>query len=632
MNFKVGDHVITTRTYRVGGQLVLYEDKKGQVVKVIDTLTGIGGRLSGIGVTAPQAIQLLRVRFTPHGGNCPCCRQGAQEIEIPSDYLRHHIFTAPGEWEVGDRARAVTAIHAVMLGGPKRRVALKGDEGVVTAVHGSTHLTVKFDPLLPAATGNPVLVPYRTERVRVEEVVQVNVPRDALFKPGGDRAKLFMDVIAKREVSRATNEVELAQRIGRLTEILAASAQGTTHSTAATLLAEGFLKERELDMLGEALTSDRKTMKYPWDLLSQKYQRMLLTAGTIEQAVVQVLADHAKAAGAAVELAESHVGRLLRAVALWGRSQRRLIRVSEASQDTLFRVAVERASHGLPVCHWNYISAPGGTMIEYGAGIMFHWDGMDLLGRGKGVITFGAPRGVFLGEHLDFAWWVLGDAPPDWWDQGYAYIWHSMHAPYFVRRMEFEDSVAEAMLTLRTKAQEEGKSMSRAEAAETVLKEPQYKLIHMSVNLIAALHNFQMDVVSRVVTGDKKMSRKERNNVKNIMSINLDENGLFTWSQTWCTGQVRRETTGTHPATGLGDPVSLHQRGGHFFRVWVLRENVKTGEEVFETKMRETKTGPAQYCRVSRPRKGCWAGGGKLKGKEVRIRQGLDDLYVKRPE
>jgi hypothetical protein len=613
MSFSVGDQVITTKVYAQGNILV-YEDKKGEVVKVTNSA---------------QFGYRYRVRFTPHKGSCPCCRQGAQEVLVPETHLRAYSQEEGRQLGVDSLVSATTTIWTEGVQGDRYRLAHRGDQGVVMAVHKNGVYLVKFDPVLSTrATGEPELLSsYRTGRVRGEHLVR-RVEDELIFSGMNrkGRARVFLDVISKREKSRATTEDDLLARILRLQRIL--SNGGRNNIDPFVLVEEGFVKERELAMLLEGMVKDHKIMKYPWSQIPQKYQRLLLTAGTPDQAVTRVMKeDRSVSSPVSKDEAEAQ-RRLLRATAIWGRSQRRLVRVSEASQETLFRVAVQRAALGLPVCHWNYLSAPGGTMVEYGAGIMFQWDGFKSE-QANHAITFGAPRGVFLGEHLEFVRWRLAAADDKWWDEGFSHVWQVASTPYYMRRMDFEATVSAAIRELQVEAAAQGEPITRAQAAEAVLQRPHLKLVHMSINLIAALHNFHHGVV-KVKQQDKVSRRRAKNSLRSIFQINLDDDGLSTWAETWCVDTAERESqTGSHGGTDETGDVSLHKRVGHISPVWVLRKNVRSIDKVLGTK--GGRDGKTEYCKVERPRIGCWAGKGKLKANEARIRLGSDDLDARTP-
>jgi len=373
----------------------------------------------------------------------------------------------------------------------------------------------------------------------------------------------------------------------------------------------------------DMLATKRNVMAYPWSQIPPQYQRLLLSGGTPDQAVDRVIQIYQSSGGRKREAAiEASMRRLLRAVSVWGRSKRRFIRVSAASQETLFRVAVERAMYGLPVCHWNYLSAPGGEVVEYGEGLMFQWEGMTE-GQGDSVITFASPRGVFLGEHLEFAWWRLVPADAAWWSQGFAYVWECVDMPYYVHRLDYEDEVARKMLELRESYEKMGTPITREEAAMTILSQTPYKLVHMTVNLIAALHNFSSETIKSEKEASINASTKKQSPFKAITSINLDDTGLQTWARRWCTESVQREGAGGPGSEGTPHgPVTLHERKGHLFHVWVLRENVRPGEKILEVRHFDA----VQRCKVYRPRSGSVVGSGALKGDEIRIRRGPDDI------
>jgi hypothetical protein len=554
---------------------------------------------------------------------------------LPGTYLRAYSKQEETTIGVGTRVAANTTIWTkATKDKPRVRLAYRHDEGVVMDVHQRGYYLVKFDPVLSTrATGETTLVSsYRTGRVRSTALSRV-VTQDAMSDLSSfgrkSRGKAFFDIIARREKSKATTEDELMNRILRLRQLLSSASLETLEAD--VLVKEGFLKERELAMLLEGMVSDRKIMKYPWSHIPQKYQRLLLTAGTPDQAVTRVMNEDRIASAPASRRGAEAQRRLLRSVALWGRSQRRLIRVSEASQETLFNVAVQRASLGLPVCHWNYLSAPGGSMVEFGEGIMFQWDGFQSA-KANHTITFGSPLGIFLGESLEFVWWRLDEADDQWWDEGYSHVWKIVNTPYYMRRMAFEDDVSEAIRDLQVQAAQEGAPITRAQAAEAVLLRPRFKLVHMSINLIAALHNFHHDVVKvQQKTRAKQRRSLKSGDLRSIFQINLDDEGLSTWAQTWCVEMAERESqSGSHGGHSGSGEVSLHKRVGHMCPVWVLRKNVKAHEKVLQTRM----GGPnkqTEYCKVNRPRVGCWAGKGKLKANESRIRMGRDDLDVRTP-
>lgn len=288
------------------------------------------------------------------------------------------------------------------------------------------------------------------------------------------------------------------------------------------------------------------------------------------------------------------------------------------------RVAVERAAYGLHVCHWNYLSAPGGELVEYGEGIMFQWDMMKA-GTGNHTMTFSAPRGVFMGEYLEFLWWQLGEASDLWWKNGFAHVWRTVNCSYNVARLAYEDEVAREMLRLRNIAAEAGEPITREQAAEAVLARPRFKLVHMTVNLIAAMHNFQKDVVLREEKSFKPSRKKLGKRELSVLQVKLDDSGLYTWAETWCSEAARREAA----SGGHGGIISIHPRKAHMTHVWVLEKNLRPGETVVEVKSIKTKKGVSQLHRVYRSRKGSTPGSGKLRENEARVRRGVDDLDVK---
>ena len=241
------------------------------------------------------------------------------------------------------------------------------------------------------------------------------------------------------------------------------------------------------------------------------------------------------------------------------------------------------------------------------------------------MISFSSPRGVFLGEHLEFAWWSLGIANDEWWRRGYSHIWEGVDFPYYIHRLDYEDEVTREMQVLRTTAAAENKPVSRYQAAEAILSRPAYRLIHMTVNLIAALHNFHGNVVSSETEPSASGSSSRHSPLKAVASINLDDTGLSTWARTWCAEGAQRDgVTPEEGRPGHGVPPSLHERKGHMMHLWVLRENVQPGEQILETRMFDE----TERCRVCRPRSGSVVGGGLLRSSELRIRRGPDDIIV----
>jgi hypothetical protein len=610
-DFSVGALVITTKTYRKAAVFV-YEDKKGKVVKVL-------GRAKS---------RLYRVRFTPHNGPCPCCREGAQEISLPGSFLRSYTPDEERVWAVGTRVSAAKTIRRYQSG---VKIAHRHDKGVVMEVHQRGFFLVKFDPVLTVqADGTEVFSPYRTERVSGIDLVQVINQEEvtdisSLGRKG--QGKAFFDFLLQREKAKATSEDELMSRISRLRKLL--SAASFFGSSPGVLVEEGFLKERELAMILEGAASDKKIMKYPWSYIPKKYQRLLLTVGTHDQAVTRVMKEDRSVSSPVSDREAEAQRRLLRATAIWGRSQRRLVRVSEASQETLFDVAVQRAALGLQVCHWDCLSAPGGTGLEFGSGVMFQWDGFQAE-RANHVFTFGAPKGIFLSEHLEFVSWRLVTADDRWWAEGFSHVWQIANTPYYMRRLEFEDTVSTALQRLQDEAATRGEPITRAQAAEAVLQRPEFKLVHMSINLIAALHNFHHDVVEGEKQDKARRKRSKTRNLRSVFQINLDDDGLSTWSQTWCADQAKRESqTGSQGGTGKTGLVALHKRVGHISPVWVLPKNVRFTDKVMSTKA--DVNGKVEYCKVERPRIACLVGKGKLKANEVRVRLGSDDIDVRTP-
>jgi len=261
---------------------------------------------------------------------------------------------------------------------------------------------------------------------------------------------------------------------------------------------------------------------------------------------------------------------------------------------------------------------------------MFRWDSL-AADSGNYVLSFGAPRGVFWDEHLEIVQWHLGPAPFQWWERGYSHVWKQADTPYYVQRRDFDDEVARAIRGVRDEAQEEGSPVTQRAAAEVVLAHPYFKLVHMTVNLIAALHNFHHDVVKKDKEKNKarkKKSRKARLSLAAVLQINLDDDGLHTWSATWCQDSANQERDSAGGGT-TGVLVGLHKRGAHTWKPWIRRDRTSPTEKVFATKTRTTKKGSVEYCQVERPRKGCWAGSGDLKPRKVRVRRGIDDIEVR---
>jgi len=619
MKFKVGDSVITTQTYRRQGTVMFYEDKRGTIVKV-------GGK------------DMYRVRFMPHGGNCPCCHAGAKEIYVPGVYLDAATYTEEDRGlKVGQRVRVTRSVYSKNSVGRKERIAYSGDVGTILEERPSRFsreqdFIVKFDPTLPFGP-NGVMLGYREGLVRRIDLVRLVLADIGEAKTHHGRMKAMREIIDQRERSRARSIEEYTDRCERMQRIMAIGLghSGLLPKAIEKLVQEGFLTEQEVDLVSLALEEDLKVMEYPWSHLPHKYQRLLLTAGTYEQAVTRVLRESALGSGDMSKEGESRQRRLLRAVAIWGRAQRRMVQVSERSQETLFRVAVERAALGLSPCHWNHLSAPGATAIGFGEGIVFRWDSL-AADSGNYVMSFGAPRGVFFDEHLEIVRWHLGPAPAQWWERGYSHVWKQVDAPYYVRRRDFDDEVARAIRGVREEAQKAGTPVTQRAAAEVVLALPYFRLVHMTVNLIAALHNFHHDVVKKDKEKNKarkKKSRKARLSLAAVLQINLDDDGLHTWSATWCQDSANRERDSAGGGT-TGVLVGLHQREAHVWKPWIRRDRTSPTEKVFATKTRTTKKdGEVEYCQVERPRKGCWAGSGDLKPRKVRVRRGIDDIEVR---
>jgi hypothetical protein len=260
---------------------------------------------------------------------------------------------------------------------------------------------------------------------------------------------------------------------------------------------------------------------------------------------------------------------------------------------------------------------------------MFQWDGFQAE-RANHVFTFGAPKGIFLSEHLEFVSWRLVTADDRWWAEGFSHVWQIANTPYYMRRLEFEDTVSTALQRLQDEAATRGEPITRAQAAEAVLQRPEFKLVHMSINLIAALHNFHHDVVEGEKQDKARRKRSKTRNLRSVFQINLDDDGLSTWSQTWCADQAKRESqTGSQGGTGKTGLVALHKRVGHISPVWVLPKNVRFTDKVMSTKA--DVNGKVEYCKVERPRIACLVGKGKLKANEVRVRLGSDDIDVRTP-
>lgn len=563
-----------------------------------------------------------------------------------------------------------------------------GDEGVVVSTEGGI-IHVKLVPIFPdggqgmmATRGEIKLIqeqahlvtPYRfvkldqAEAIRCLARVEVESLIERVTKCGKKRkAEVLALEVTRREAYRNHDITELFIRLGRFGALV--DRRVTPSSTATlSLIDEGFLTEEEAERIAQSLAAKLKLMEYPWDLVNSKAHRTLLTHGTVDQAALKVaeasFSTHHQGVGLPAPMPGETPGerasfrQVLRSIAIWARSRRKLIRVSAASQRTLFELAVERVMYGLPVAIWNYLPCVGASEIFHGEGIMFQWereavDPEDDSRRAvvADIITFGAPKGAYEDAgQLDFNLWRLlptshEHVSSDWIDKGYATVWanapfiptdlteaeiHRILASPNIRDEDMPSTLVEGMSfdwRIRQSVREKQREgLSHEAAVRDVLGRGQYVFVHMSVNLIAALHNFSASVVRRSeAPSSKKKGRRTKSNMS-VRQVNLDETGLYTWSTTWAREQAQRELCA---AGREGVVVGLHKRSGTEAFTWIREESLIPGEKVYETKKGTTKKdGEVLYVKVKRSRAGGWVGHGPLKPKTMRVRQGVDDMDV----
>jgi hypothetical protein len=558
-------------------------------------------------------------------------------------------------FEVGSIVRAVKNLSPEVK---------RGDEGIIVGDSGG--LSVKFIPFLPGHGvdvifgAQPPTVPYRFEHSVDPRSIRLQIEQTVMEKVSGAgskrQAEILIKAIARREQFRCSSVPELLDRLLRLADLMDPAAS-TSADFAKYIVSENFMTEQERDDLARLVLPNLKMMRFPWDAVSSKKHRILLTHGSAAQAVEKVIDMAETERGGPLSSWERAIyGRGLRAMTLWARSRRQLIRVSEASQRTLFELAVERVMYGLPVAIWGYLPAVGASMVHHGEGIMFQWERsvVDEDGEPAGktvadLVTFSAPRGDVSNESLDFLMWKLQatrdlkDAQRAGWEhKGWSSVWAevpwattgpedwpaegepgyqdpSLLTDTNVNGMVFDWAVRAEVRTLVQGG------MGREEAVRTALADYRFVFIHMTVNLIAALHNFSETVVKRPTHRLRKKGKRDRNALS-VKQVTLDDTGLYTWATTWAQEQAVREA-------GHGDregvTIGLHKRSGTDAFVWVRTENLLPGEKVYEVKEGVTKKdGKVTYHKVKRAREGGYAGHGPLKPRTLRIRKGLDDMDV----
>lgn len=376
-------------------------------------------------------------------------------------------------------------------------------------------------------------------------------------------------------------------------------------------------RESSLSQAVRMLENFEKFTQYPWSCLSARQMKTLLTHGTTSEAVEETLSFE--------DYGDEHLAmaKLFHATAVWGRGPRRLVRVSKKAQEVLCDLAGERAAQGFRICYWHFLSAMGATSgnndeVGFGEGVMFVWEDDE-----QDIITFGAPRGVFGDEYLEYGAFTWSSE-----DQ----CWAIGRMPLFLKGQDYEDKFAESV------AETEKTGATRVEAIAALLYSDYFRMVHMTVNLLHALHNFTPLVCEPKQRAERRREEKEvakdRNGCGKVVSINIEDDGLSTWSETWCYEELDREEQRIQlgKQTRFGSPVGAHQRKGHMWRPWIAPENIRKSEKILDKKRRKKADGTySELWQVKRARQGCWVpGSGAIKPKISRVKSGPDDLDVRK--
>lgn len=367
-----------------------------------------------------------------------------------------------------------------------------------------------------------------------------------------------------------------------------------------------------------------RTQALPWSNIPPSVFRQLLD-GNLDENVTRVVEGLRPSADLATGQAEA-TRRLLRAMGSWMRGKRRLIRVSAQAQDLLSDVARQRLIAGMNACRWGDLPAPGSDL--YGQGIMFLWERQE-------AITYAAPYGLFLEEHVLYTHWsrVAVQEGEESFGQ-YDSVWathqgipEKLSAEWYQR--EIEDTLEYI--------QEQGEAFAK-EAADAVRC---LRLIHWTVNALAALNNeFEIEVW-RGEPRKRNGKSKSTGGIGKVSSIRLDESGLAVWAKRYVrlpdtqkkadydasSGSASYHLSGSRHRGEGGDRAApcLHRRDDHTSIVYVSQP--KPGEQILGARdygKRADGSLRRRYA-VRRPRKGGPAGG-RVKATAQRMKVGIDGL------